>query len=344
MRSSPVASLCWAFLLLVPWASLRAETAAPRVAIARFAGNRQAAVSYTFDDGTLGHYTVAAPLFERYGFRGTFGVVVHRTADDPAAAEKLEAGGKKIVRRVSWKEWAELVAKGHEVANHGLDHRGLASLTEEELQREVEEARRIITDKVGRPLTFIYPGNSRNPKVREFVLKNHIASRDREERFGGPGFNVDKANGIIDKAIKAGQAVVIMTHAVAEEGYQPVSQEDLEGHLKYVSTLKDRLWVDTFANVSRYTRERDAAAVAIIANGAERVTFTLTCPLDPALFNHPLTCVIHAGSPPALGSARCEQGGKAMPVVVAGEQVLVEVLPGAGEVVVGWERGPGAAR
>lgn len=36
----------------------------PQVEIARFAGNRQAAASFTFDDGTPGHYTVAAPLLE----------------------------------------------------------------------------------------------------------------------------------------------------------------------------------------------------------------------------------------------------------------------------------------
>jgi peptidoglycan/xylan/chitin deacetylase (PgdA/CDA1 family) len=129
---------------------------APPVEIARFAGNRVAAVSYTFDDGTMGHYTVAAPTLERYGFRGTFGVVVRKTADDPDAAAKLAAaGGKNDARRISWQEWRELAARGHEVANHGLDHRGLPALTEPELEREVEEARRIITEKVVRPLTFI---------------------------------------------------------------------------------------------------------------------------------------------------------------------------------------------
>ena len=48
-----------------------------QVEIARFAGNRVAAVSYTFDDGTLGHYTVAVPTLERYGFRGTFTARIH---------------------------------------------------------------------------------------------------------------------------------------------------------------------------------------------------------------------------------------------------------------------------
>jgi len=189
---------------------------------------------------------------------------------------------------------------------------------------------------VARPLTFIYPGNSRNPQVRDFVLKNHIAARDREERFGGPGFNVDKANGIIDKAIKTGQFIVVMAHAVAEAGYQPVSQEDLDGHLKYVSQLKDRVWVDTLANVSRYVRERDAAKITMKASEANRVIFDLACPLEPVLFNRPLTCVIHAGGPVVPSSVQCERGGVAIPVVIYGDKVLVDVVPGAGDVIVRW--------
>lgn len=74
------------------------------VEIARFAGNRLAAVSYTFNDGTLGHYTVTAPTLERFGFRGTFSVVAIKTADDPEAAQKLALKterGTNITRRVS---------------------------------------------------------------------------------------------------------------------------------------------------------------------------------------------------------------------------------------------------
>jgi peptidoglycan/xylan/chitin deacetylase (PgdA/CDA1 family) len=309
----------------------------PSIEIARFAGNRVAAVSYTFDDGTMGHYTVAAPTLERYGFRGTFGVVVRKTTDDPEAAAKLAAaGGKNDVRRISWQEWRELAARGHEVANHGLDHRGLPNLTEEELEREVEGARRIITEKVGRPLSFIYPGNGRNPRVRDYVLKNHIAARDREERFGGPGFNVEKANAIVDKAIKNRQFIVIMTHAVAETGYQPVSHEELEGHLRYVSQMKEQVWVDTLANVSRYVRERDTAKVTIKASEANRVTFDLATPLDPGLFNGPLTCVIDAGGPVISASGQGARDGVVIPAVVSEHKVLVDVVPGSGDVTVRW--------
>jgi len=347
MKTSRRLFLSLAALAAPTWAAATDGALTPPVTIARFAGNRVAAVSYTFDDGTLGHYLVAAPTLEKYEFRGTFGVVAGKTADDPAAAQKLAtANGKapQAVRRTSWQEWRELAAKGHEVANHGMEHKGLPSLTEAGLEREVNEAARIITEKVGRPLSFIYPGNGRNPKVREFVLKNHIADRNREQRFGGPGFTVDQANAIIDKAIKNREAIIIMTHAVAEAGYQPVSQEDLDGHLKYVSTIKDKIWVDTLANVTRYVRERDAAKITLKTSAANQVIFTLACPLDPGLFNGPLTCVINAGSPVVPAAVKCERGGVAIPVTVSGDQLLVDIVPGSGDVTVRWTNNPGRAQ
>ena len=311
------------------------------VEIARYSGNRVAAVSYSFDDGTLGHYNVAAPTLEKYGFRGSFGGNAGKVGDTPEEAATLAARiekGSNPVRRVSWQEWRELSAKGHEVANHGLLHRGLPGLTPEQLEQEVNEAARIITAKVGvRPLSFIYPGNGRNPVVRDFVLKTHIATREREHRFGGQGFNLDVANAIIDKAIKARSAIIIMAHVVAEPGYQPTSAEDLDGHLLYVSKLRDKIWVDTMAQVSRYTRERDAAQLTVKAQGPESVTFELLCPLDPELFTAPLTCILHPGENVVPGSVKAERAGSALSVTESGGTALVDVLPGAGVVTVRWK-------
>ena len=45
------------------------------VSVADFLGDRQAAVSLTFDDGIQEHYTlVPPPHLNRYALRGTFGI------------------------------------------------------------------------------------------------------------------------------------------------------------------------------------------------------------------------------------------------------------------------------
>lgn len=312
-----------------------------RVEIARFQGDRKAAVSYSFDDGTMGHYLVVAPLLEKYGFRGTFAVVPGWTADDPTKAEGF-AGSKAyttkfpVGRLVSWSEWREVASRGHEISNHGLMHRQLPDLTDDQLVREVEEGRRIITEKVGRPITFIYPGRGGDDRSKKVVLRNHIAVREHEERFGGPSFNLAKADGIIDKAITNGQPIVIMTHAVEEAGYQPITRELLDSNLQYVSTLKDQIWVDTFANVSKYLQERDATKVTFKVCDTEKVIFSLSSPLDPVVFNEPLTCIVHARGVSKGSNVTCSQDGKPLPFHLSGEKVLVDVIPEGSEVTVQW--------
>lgn len=50
-------------------------TAAVSQEIATWAGFRQAAVSFTFDDGAPSQVTDAAPMFDKYGYKGTFNLV-----------------------------------------------------------------------------------------------------------------------------------------------------------------------------------------------------------------------------------------------------------------------------
>ncbi len=317
-----------------------ADVPLPDVKIAQFKGDRPAAISYTFDDGTLGHYKVAAPLLEKYGFRGTFFVVPGRTLVEPAAeATFVDAKGNTHSRPVSWKEWRELAARGHEVANHGLDHKKLPDLSDEEVVKQVQEAQRLIAVKVGvSPITFCYPGNGRNERVRKIVLQTHIAAREKEGGFGGANFTAALANRVVDKAIESGGQKVIMIHAVAEPGHQPISAEMLDAHLKYVAGLRDKIWVDTFANVSRYVRERETAQIEILERSVNQVSFRLTCPLDSKLFNGALTCVLTIGKPVATPSAQYNTSGVAVPVDVVKDKLLVNVVPGTDTITIRWKR------
>ena len=52
-----------------------ASTTAPGVHVAKFKGDREAALSFTLDDGWEDQATIAAPLFDRYGFHVTFFLV-----------------------------------------------------------------------------------------------------------------------------------------------------------------------------------------------------------------------------------------------------------------------------
>ncbi len=76
---------------------------AAAVRIAAFAGDRKAAVTFTFDDGTADHIALAGPLLEEFGYRGTFylvaGWITRDKKTDPAPAAKGDPKGRPAPRR-----------------------------------------------------------------------------------------------------------------------------------------------------------------------------------------------------------------------------------------------------
>jgi peptidoglycan/xylan/chitin deacetylase (PgdA/CDA1 family) len=61
--------------------------------------------SFSFDDGYLEHYTLAAPLLEAYGFRGTFSII----------GEKIDTANYMTKSQL-----IDLVNRGHDLQVHGL--------------------------------------------------------------------------------------------------------------------------------------------------------------------------------------------------------------------------------
>ena len=73
-------------MLLTPSAALPAAVADSSVTpdairIAKFKGDRAAALSFTFDDNLRDQYDVAVPLPNKYGIRATFFVIPGRTPE-----------------------------------------------------------------------------------------------------------------------------------------------------------------------------------------------------------------------------------------------------------------------
>jgi hypothetical protein len=68
---------------------------------------------------------------------------------------------------------------------------------------------------------------------------------------------------------------------------------------------------------------------------AQSVSFTLSCPLDTAVYHQPLTVIIPAKATQATAT---RLGADApLPVRVQTERLLVDVAPGAGTITVTWE-------
>ena len=334
MKMKLAQSFLAAISVAVPFAvaSVACAADAESIHVARFQGDRAAAVSFTFDDNSRNQYELAVPMLERFGFRGTFFVIVGITPDTDEEAAKKKAGDHG---GISWRQLKELAARGHEIANHSWSHANLRKSDDAKLDIEVNKAYSRIAEKIGvPPLTFCYPGNGWDPRVLEVVMRNHIASRTRQAGYGGATFTTAKANAYIDDAIARGQAMVAMVHGITT-GYAAFASADVfENHLRYVKSREDRIWVDTFANVSRYTQERDAVKLTSSQSPAS-ATFTVECPLDPKRFDYPLTVVIPAGNVARAEAKRADCDGL-LPVEIRTDRILIRATPSPQPVVVTW--------
>jgi len=301
---------------------------APAVRVAKFKGDREAAISYTLDDGWEDAATLGAPMLNRHGIKATFFLVPGRIPDADNHEAKDEYG------RVSWASWKKVADAGHEMASHTLHHPALTKADDKTVETEVNGAYDLLLEKFGAvPFSFAYPYNGRDERVRKVVYAKHAVAREFETSYGGPAFTTQKANALADQALMQKKWMVPMIHAI-EKGYAAFSSADvLEEHFKYVATLKDRIWIDTFGNIGRYVKERDAAklAVAKIDNG---VTVTMTTPLDAKQFNVPLTLIVDVKN---VASAEAKRGADTLPVAITADAIHVSAEPHAAPITITWK-------
>lgn len=313
-------------------ASAQKGEAEQRLLVTRFQGARKAALSYTFDDGLRDHYTIAFPMLNKLGLKGTFYVVGKPILDSSelAAAKKPGSFGS-----ISWPELKEMAEAGHEIGNHSWSHPHLTVLEEAPLREEIDRNAQMITEKVGQaPLTFCYPGNGRNDKVRATVLKNHVAAREIQFEIGMPTLTAADANRWADETLAKREWGVAMLHGI-KHGYHALSSEAvLEEHLQFVKARQNEIWVDTFANVARYRLQREAAKFQDVKVAANQIDFVLECPLDPKTYNVPLTVRVATGP---LKTATARRGEQILPVEVRDGLVLVTAVPDSLPITVSWQ-------
>lgn len=308
--------------------------AAPSPRIARFAGDRAAAISYTFDDGLRDQYTVAAPLLDAVGFKGTFFVIPGRVSPDVADAERRQLD-KRAWGTITWTELRDLSARGHEIASHTWSHPGLTKLTPAEVDEQFSKAAASIREHIGRPaLTLAFPFNQSTPEIQAAALKYHVAFRSYQLGVGGDKTTVASLNAWADQQVRDKKWGVVMAHGISQ-GYAAFTDPDiLRAHLAHVKSRSADLWVDTFATVARYEKERDDATLTVSSSALGRITFVLSGKLDPALYDVPLTVVFDI---PGAKSAHAERAGRELPVRVSATTLQLDAAPASEPITLTWK-------
>lgn len=316
--------------------------------ICMWKGNKQAAISLTFDDGLLVPTQTYVSLLNARGMQGTFFVPTD-WIDNPDAEIKDYANVD--VDHGTWADWRAFAAHGHEIASHTHTHPHLAELeSEDEIRQELSVAKKILDRELAplRCLTIGFPYGSSDERVQRIAADYYIAGRAPQginaarppDFFAikrlGPRSNtpLSTMTGWVDEDIAQRGWLMVTFHGIDGVAWEPLPRERFVQFLDSVQNRRENLWVAPFVSVVRYIREREDARVSDVSADAEKITFLLTDDLPDDIYNESLTLITYV--PQAWTKVLVMQGKNWQRVNVSRDDeatyVLYEAVPDQGRI------------
>lgn len=176
--------------------------------IANYKDNKKCAISYTFDDGMLEHYTQVFQQMEKYGFKGTFFVCGKNIRTKTLPDEKTF---------MSWEQLKEMSDRGHEISNHTWSHANLVNLSWEDAMKEIAMNDSVIETMTGKkPMTLCYPWNAFNEILQQWVMEKKVAARIYQYALcgGNARSTVESLTNWVNELMVSGDWGVTMTHGI----------------------------------------------------------------------------------------------------------------------------------
>ena len=315
----------------------RAGSVAAPYEIGTWEGFRPAAITYTFDDNLPNQYAIAVPMFHAAGFKLTLNTVINTW-----------------VGTFTWSQAQAAAAYGDEIASHTMTHSSLTAVTLVQLTNELANSQSNINVRMTNALcvTLAYP-NCLVPN-ESIVAQYYIAARGCSGQLvsstpsdfmnissfvcGSAGSiqTVAQFNSSADNAAAAKAWLVYLIHALDNDnGYSPLPSATLQASVDYMRTNQNKFWVETFGNVARYIKERNASSVTETANAGDRITVQVTNNLNPAIYNYAITLrrPLPAGWPAAAVTQSNQPIAAKYVTLNSTNYVMFDVAPNGGDVV-----------
>lgn len=220
-------------------------------------------------------------------------------------------------KRLTWDDIRTYAAEGHEFASHMVTHPYMAALDEPNMIYELEKSRKEILKQLGPKYTFTAecPYGTEDERAMSYAHKVYPALRNRmPESFmeelnrasnGNPrSFNkeyIQWQRGATTKtplpvmkswidttAANNNIWLVLVIHGVDGIGWEALTHESLEEYFSYIKSKDTELWTATFADATKYFRERMNSGIRTNVTGA-KIIINVTHSLDTVVYNIPLT-------------------------------------------------------
>jgi hypothetical protein len=317
--------------------SFAGSVAAP-YEIGTWEGFRPAAISYTFDDNLPNQYAIAVPMFHAAGFKLTLFTVINTW-----------------VGTFVWSQAQSAASYGDEIASHTMTHPNLTTVLAAQLTNELADSQSNINSRITNALcvTVAYP-NCAVP-TESIVAQYYIAARgcsgslvsstpadfmNISSYVCGSAGSIQTAaqfNSLADSATILHSWCVFLIHALdSDNGYSPLPSTTLQASVNYMSTNQNKFWVETFGNVVRYIRERNASSVAETASSDSSITVQVTNTLNNLIYNYPITLrrPLPAGWLAAAVSQSNQPVTAKLVAINSTNYVMFDVVPNGGEIVI----------
>lgn len=221
----------------------------------------------------------------------------------------------------------------HEFGSHTVTHPYLAVLDEANMMYELKKSKAAIREHLGPEHTFSaeLPFGTKDPRVMRYGHEVYPALRNRmpepflteiprgsevKPETTGTKYTLWQRGPLSDTPMEEMKSwvdvtqsndniwLVLVFHGIEGIGWEPVSEKEITEYFDYISERTDDLWVATYADATKYVRERMNAEVSS-KRDADELTVRLTHTLG-SRYELPLT--LKTRVPSSWSTVRVRQG------------------------------------
>jgi oligosaccharide reducing-end xylanase len=154
---------------------------------------------------------------------------------------------------------------------------------------------------------------------------------------GSPVATLQDFTNTANHALTARGWCVYLIHGIdSDGGYSPLPSATLQTSVNFFSANRDKFWMETFGNVVRYIKERNAGSIRETASGDNSITLQVTDNLADSIFNYPITLrrPLPANWPAAVVSQNDKPVSAQIVNVGSTNYVMFDVVPDGGDIII----------